>query len=248
MKIVGVIPARYDSTRFPGKPLIEISGKSIIQRVYERASQSKYINEVFVATDNMKIRKAVEVFGGKSILTSSEEPSGTDRIASAIKHIPCDIVVNIQGDEPFIHPENIDRCVQAMIEDEECMVSTPRIRILLESEFLSPNVVKVVTDKNGYALYFSRSPIPNKVRLKTGDKEEYRIFWGYKHLGLYVYRYETIQKFKSLKPTFLEETEKLEQLRFLENGYKIKVVDVRYDSIGIDTPEDLERVRAGNIK
>lgn len=242
MKIICVIPARYASARFPGKPLVEIGGKPMIQLVYEQALKSKYIQQVYVATDDERIFNAVKNFGGNAVMTSPNEPSGTDRIASAVTGLDYDIVVNVQGDEPFIDPDSIDKTIKAMVDDEQCMVSTPKIRIKNEEDYLSPHCVKVVSDTNDYALYFSRSPIPNKIRVSEKDDEAIRKFFGFKHLGLYVYRREALEEYVNLKQTFLEKIEKLEQLRFLENGYKIKVVEVEHDSIGIDTPDDLKRV------
>lgn len=241
MKIVCVIPARYGSTRFPGKALAELGGKPLIQWVYERAVEAKRIDEVYVATDDERIAKAVRGFGGTAIMTSRECKTGSDRIAEALRQIAGEIVVNVQGDEPLIEPTSIDRSIQGLIESPECMVSTTAVAIRDIKEFESPNVVKVVFDREGVALYFSRSPIPSPARreLKPGSTE----VLGYKHLGLYVYRRSALERFAQMPPGRLEEIEKLEQLRFLESGMKIKVVVTEFDSPGIDTPEELEALR-----
>lgn len=241
MKTLAVIPARYASTRFPGKPLAEIADKPMIYYVYQRAVQCKLVDNVLVATDDIRIYNKVESFGGWVVLTSTDCPSGTDRIAEAIHKLDYDIIVNIQGDEPLLDTETVDKTIKTMMDDDKIDVATAKIPITTEEDYLSPNVVKVVCDKDGFALYFSRSPIPN---LKRADKDflQNQNFRGYKHLGLYVYRYSALMKFTKLEPSFLEKLEKLEQLRFLENGFKIKLVDANKDSIGVDTPEDLQKV------
>lgn len=236
MKVVSIIPARWGSTRFEGKPMADINGKPMIQRVCERAKAARLINGVTVATDDERIFKAVTSFGGAAVMTSAKHASGTDRIAEAIKNIDADIVVNVQGDEPLIEPSAIDAAVAPMIEDLSLQVCTLKTIIIDEHEYRDPNVVKVVTDKDGFALYFSRSPVPFARR----PFQEIR---AYKHIGLYVYRREFLSRFASMKPTGLEIAESLEQLRALENGVKIKVVETAYNPISVDTPEDLERVR-----
>jgi 3-deoxy-manno-octulosonate cytidylyltransferase (CMP-KDO synthetase) len=234
MKIIGVIPARFGSTRFPGKALADIGGKPMIQHVWESSSKSKLINELYVATDDKRIFDAVGMFWGKAVMTSPKHKSGSDRIGEVVKNIKCDIVVNIQGDEPFINPLNIDKAIKPLIQDSKIMVSTLCTQIKNKEEIDNPNVVKVVTDKNGFALYFSRHSIPY-------NRDNSKGVSYYKHIGLYVYRKDYLMKFIKMKPSKLELTEKLEQLRILENGERIKVVVTNIDSITVDTPEDLKK-------
>ena len=236
MKIIGVIPARYGSTRFPGKALADIGGKPMIQRVWESSSKSKLINELYVATDDKRIFDAVGRFWGNAVMTSPKHKSGSDRIGEVVKNIKCDIVVNIQGDEPFINPLNIDKAIKPLMQDSKIMVSTLCTRIRKKDEIDNPNVVKVVTDKNGFALYFSRHTIPF-----NRDNAKGVIY--YKHIGLYVYRKDYLMRFIKLKPSKLELAEKLEQLRILENGERIKVVLTNIDSVTVDTKEDLSKIR-----
>jgi 3-deoxy-manno-octulosonate cytidylyltransferase (CMP-KDO synthetase) len=231
---VAVIPARYASTRFPGKALAEIAGRPMIEHVYRRAAAARNIDAVLVATDDARIADAVTKFGGNVQLTSPNHATGTDRLAEAAALLDCDLVVNLQGDEPLIDPDVIDEVIEPFRADETLLMSTVCTRILDTDDFSNPNVVKVVTDVRGFALYFSRSPIPYP--RAVGERP-------YKHLGLYVYRREFLRQIASLEPTPLERSESLEQLRVLENGFAIKVVETRHDSIGVDTPEDLERVR-----
>lgn len=237
-KIIGVIPARYGSTRLEAKPLVDLWGKPLIYYVYKQAKKCKLLSEVIVATDNEQIVKAVKSFGGKAMMTSLSCQSGTDRMAEVAIRVKGDIFVNIQGDEPFMNPKTIEESVRALLNDKnkEAMVSTAMIELKDKEEINNPNVVKVVVDKDGFALYFSRSPIPF-VRNKIKDT---RFF---KHLGIYVYRKDFLLKFAKMKPTVLQQTESLEQLKVLENGYKIKVVETEFDSIGIDTEEDLNKAR-----
>ncbi|MBI3754552.1 MAG: 3-deoxy-manno-octulosonate cytidylyltransferase, partial [Deltaproteobacteria bacterium] len=237
MNVVAIIPARYGSTRLVGKALLDIAGKPMIQWVYERAGKARLVHDVVAATDDKRIFDAVKGFGGKAVMTSASHKSGTDRLAEAATNIKCDVVVNVQGDEPLIEPGMIDEAVKPLVDDSEVDMATLKTKILDAEELNNPNIVKVVTDKNGSALYFSRYPIPY-VREQGQEKNIH-----YKHIGLYVYRKDFLLKFAGLKPTPLEEAEKLEQLRALENGYKIKVVETKYNSIGVDTKEDLERVR-----
>lgn len=234
MKIIGIIPARYSATRLPGKPLANICGKPLIQYVYEQAKKSKLLEDVLVATDDERILKAVEKFGGKAVMTSPSHPSGTDRCAEVARKIDCDFVINIQGDEPLIPPEVIDKVAEALRESDEVTPMTSAATLANNEERGNSNVVKVVTDRNGIALYFSRSPIPF-----------YRnpIAPTLRHIGIYGYRKDFLLKFVSLPQTPLERTESLEQLRALEHGFKIKIVLVDYSPVGVDTPEDLERVR-----
>jgi len=235
MYVVAIIPARYASTRLHGKPLLHIDEKPMIQWVYERTKKAKLTNDVLVATDDKRVFDAVGHFGGKAVMTSSEHKTGTDRIAEAAGGLNVDIIVNVQGDEPLIEPEMIDAAIRPLINDSEIVAATLKAQIKDEKELENPNVVKVVTDKNEFALYFSRLPIP----YVRGQEKNIH----FKHIGLYVYRKDFLVKFARMKPTPLEEAEKLEQLRVLENGYKIKVVETKHDSIGVDTKEDLEKVR-----
>ncbi|MBU1487366.1 3-deoxy-manno-octulosonate cytidylyltransferase [bacterium] len=235
MKVVGIIPARYGSTRFPGKPLALINDKPMIWHTYERALKAKRIDELIVATDDDHIFEVVKNFGAEAVLTFTIFKSGTDRVAAVARDIEADIIVNIQADEPFIDPSSIDKAIEAAAEDPLVLVSTLKCRIKKEEELTDPNVVKVVTNKKGEALYFSRAPIPYCFR-------ENRLY--YKHIGLYVFRRDFLFAFTDLPPSALEETEGLEQLRILENGYPIKVVETEYEGIGVDTKEDLEKVEA----
>ena len=235
MKVLCVIPARYASTRLPGKPLSMIAGKPMIQHVYERACQAQLPSEVIVATDNEQVEQAVKAFGGKAVMTSPDHPSGTDRLAEvALKYPDVDIIVNVQGDEPMIPPEIIDRLAEAFEGDDDLSMATMKV-LMNEDEYDDPSAVKVVTDLHGYALYFSRSLMPYP-RNKPAD---YKV---YKHVGIYAYRRSFLLKYAALVPTPLERAESLEQLRVLENGYKIKVLESDFKGIGVDTPEDLAAV------
>lgn len=239
MNILCVIPARYSSTRLPGKPLAMIAGKPMIERVYERAKQAKRPNTVLVATDHELVYDAVKRFGGNVMMTSPDHPTGTDRLAEvARKYSDADIIINVQGDEPLIAPEIIDLLASAFDEDSELNMATLMTE-MDKSEHNLPSAVKVVTSLNGYALYFSRSLIPFP-RSKPGDGQ----LPVYKHIGIYAYRREFLLTYAALTPTPLELTESLEQLRALEHGYKIKVLKTEFKSIGVDTPEDLEKVNA----
>lgn len=235
MKVLCVIPARYASTRLPGKPLSMIAGKPMIQRVYERASLAELPDEVVVATDDVRVKKAVEAFGGKAVMTSPEHPSGTDRLAEvALGYPDIDVIVNVQGDEPMIPPEVIDRLAEAFAKDLGLDMATLKV-LMKEEDYDNPAAVKVVTDLNGYALYFSRSLMPYPRNKPAGYKV-------YKHVGIYAYRRDFLLKYAALEPTGLELAESLEQLRALENGYKIKVLESDFQGVGVDTPEDLARV------
>jgi 3-deoxy-manno-octulosonate cytidylyltransferase (CMP-KDO synthetase) len=235
MDAVAFIPARYGSTRLVGKPLQEIGGKPMVQWVYERALRASLLTDVTVATDDERVLTAVRAFGGKAVMTSSEHTSGTDRVAEAAKGISADIVVNLQGDEPFIEPEMIDAVLRPMIEDPGIPLCTLKTRITGAEELKDPNVVKVVCDRQGYALYFTRSPIPHGIGLSDEDGPGK----AFRHIGLYAFRRDFLAKFSRLEPTLLELTEGLEQLRALENGFKIKVVETPYNPVAVDTPEDL---------
>ncbi|MGB7533074.1 MAG: 3-deoxy-manno-octulosonate cytidylyltransferase [Halobacteriota archaeon] len=234
-KIVVIIPARYDSTRFEGKPLAKINEKPMIYYVYQRSKKAKGIDAVIVATDDERIKNAVEKFNGKVVMTSKEHKSGTERVAEVAKKIDADIIVNVQGDEPLIEPKAIEEVVMPLVEDKNIRMSTLMIRITNEAEYNDANIVKVVTDKKGFALYFSRSLIPY-----PGKKEHFKV---YKHIGIYVYRKDFLLELADMQQTPLEQIECLEQLRVLENGFKIKVVETNYDSISVDTPKDLEVVK-----
>ncbi|MFQ5912386.1 MAG: 3-deoxy-manno-octulosonate cytidylyltransferase [Nitrospinota bacterium] len=250
MSVVAVIPARYASTRFPGKPLAPVGGKPLVQHVYERVSRARYVEEVWVATDDGRIRDAVEGFGAEAVMTSPDHPSGMDRIAEAVAGAQFQWVVNVQADEPLIAPGDIDAAVLPLLGQPDVPISTLAKRIQSEGEFFDPNVVKVALDAQGFALYFSRSPIPyNRAaweRISGGE-----ILQGdrveppdpcFKHIGLYVYRREVLTALAATAPTPLEVSEGLEQLRALESGYKILVVETVRDSIGVDVPEDVQRV------
>ena len=230
-----IIPARYGSTRFPGKPLAQLWGKPVIQHVYERALQARLANRVIIATDDYRIAAAVRSFGAEVIMTRPDHPSGTDRVAEVAKSIVTDLIVNVQGDEPLILPEVIDAAIAPLLADESLPMGTLCSPLEEVAELANPNVVKVVFDQEGFALYFSRLPIPF-VRNHGGAILRYR------HIGIYVYRREFLLGLAKLPPTPLEEAEKLEQLRVLEHGYKIKVVVVPYASPGVDTPADLARL------
>jgi 3-deoxy-manno-octulosonate cytidylyltransferase (CMP-KDO synthetase) len=237
MRAIGIIPARWEATRLPGKPLAPIAGRPMIQHVYEQARRAAALAEVLVATDDERIFAAVRSFGGEAVMTSPEHRSGTDRVAEAAASRAADVVVNIQGDEPLIEPAAIDSLVAPFGADPELEMTTLATPIRMTDEIEDPSAVKVVVDRRGFALYFSRCPIPYH---RDGQGAVGRL----KHLGLYGYRAEFLQIYPSMPQTPLEQTEKLEQLRALENGWRIFVVLTEHDAIGVDTPEDLARVRA----
>jgi 3-deoxy-manno-octulosonate cytidylyltransferase (CMP-KDO synthetase) len=250
LAIVAIIPARFASTRLPGKPLSDIHGKTMIERVYERARAARRVERVLVATDDERIASAVRRFGGEVVMTSPAHATGTDRLAEAATTIDADIVVNVQGDEPLLDPTGIDAAAEALVADPSLPLSTLSVPLRSAEEMLLPSVVKVVADTFGNALYFSRSPIPH-VRLGAGGDPRAAASAAVsrglarKHVGLYAYRREALLLFASLPPSPLEEAEGLEQLRALHHGMRIRVVPV--DGEGgpaVDTPEDLERVRA----
>jgi 3-deoxy-manno-octulosonate cytidylyltransferase (CMP-KDO synthetase) len=251
MKISAVIPARHGSTRFEGKPLADILGKPMIQYVYERVHQSKLIDEVIVATDDQRISEAVKSFGGKAIMTSPTHSTGTDRVAEVAKKLKSEIIVNVQGDEPLIKGNIIDKAIRPLLTDDTLQMATLMTRIDEVRDWLNPHIVKVVVDQKNFALYFSRSPIPFPRDLNIGRLESHpfgtnrplpkRVF---KHIGVYVFRRKFLLHFSKMKPTPLEKLEKLEQLRALENGYPIKITLVDYEPICVDTPEDLQKVTA----
>jgi 3-deoxy-manno-octulosonate cytidylyltransferase (CMP-KDO synthetase) len=242
-KVIGVIPARYSSTRFPGKPLVDILGKPMIQWVYENAMGSKLLDFLIVATDDERIYNVVKSFGGNVIMTPSNIQTGTDRVAYVLNEFDADIVANIQGDEPLLTSEMIDRAIEPFLNSEKVDISTLAVKTNDVDLIFNPNVVKVVFDKDKIALYFSRSPIPFCCDAKN-EKDWLKLGNFYKHIGLYVYSRESLLRFVSLRRSSLEEIEKLEQLRALENGFRIKVVISESDTIGVDTPEDVEKVVA----
>lgn len=235
MKILCVIPARYASTRLPGKPLKDVAGKPMICRVYDRASQAKTLAGVVVATDDERILRAVEDHGGRAMMTAKDHPTGTDRLAEVAEAYPdVDLIINVQGDEPLIEPSLIDELGRAFDGDAELQMATVMTPMEDEAEQKNPNNVKVVTDKNGCALYFSRSLLPYP-RNDAGTPV-------YKHIGIYAYRRDFLLAYAKMAPTPLERTESLEQLRALENGYKIKCIRTNARFVGVDTPEDLAKV------
>ena len=235
-RVVGVIPARYGSSRFEGKVLADIAGKPMIQWVYERARQSDTLNELLVAVDDPRVQSRVEGFGGKAVMTGAHHASGTDRIAEVVEKIPADIIVNIQGDQPLIDPNMIDEAVRPMIENPEIQMSTLK-REIDKEEFDDPGVVKVVVDDQDFALFFSRSLIPYPLH-----DEGLRV---YEHIGLYVYRKAFLLRLSKMPQGYLERIESLEQLRVLERGYRILVVETKMDrrtGVSVDTPEDIGKV------
>jgi 3-deoxy-manno-octulosonate cytidylyltransferase (CMP-KDO synthetase) len=242
MKVLGIIPSRYKSTRLPGKPLIDIDGMTMIERVYKRASKAKYIDELIVATDDKKIFDEVKRFGGKVMMTSPKHQSGTDRIAEIAVKTNYEIIVNIQGDEPFIPATNIDKVIAPMLRDRTLKSCTLAIRFKDIYDVMDINKIKVVLDKDNYAIYFSRSIIPFNTN-ESLAKLDLKKTKYYKHIGLYAFRKDFLLEFAKMKVTDLENCEKLEQLRILENGEKIKVVTTTLDSLSVDTMQDLEKIK-----
>lgn len=241
--IIGVIPARFASTRLMGKPLANIGGKPMIQHTYENSLNSKLINRIIIATDDDKVAQECQNFGAEVVLTPKNIQTGSDRIAYVVRNMnEAEIIVNIQGDEPFIRGEMIDQAIEPLLFDSTINVSTLAKLIETVDELKSPSIPKVVFDYNNFALYFSRSPIPH-VRDAKNYNDRLSKCEIYKHVGLYVYRKESLLRFTELEPTDLEKAEKLEQLRMLEHGFKIKIVVTEYDNLAVDTPEDLERAR-----
>ncbi|MCF8277827.1 MAG: 3-deoxy-manno-octulosonate cytidylyltransferase [Flavobacteriales bacterium] len=245
-KIVGIIPSRYASTRFPGKPLVDIAGKSMIERVYEQASKAKLLDEVIVATDDQRIFDHVQSFGGKVMMTSSEHQSGTDRCAEVLSRLKdVDVVINIQGDEPFIEPEQIDQLAMLFSADET-QIATLIKRIENEEDLISDTVIKVVKTPKNNAIYFSRTAIPYLKGVERTQWLNETAF--YKHIGIYAYRAETLKTVSKLPQSDLEKKESLEQLRWLENGFQIQLAETEHESNSVDTPEDLARLlRARNL-
>jgi 3-deoxy-manno-octulosonate cytidylyltransferase (CMP-KDO synthetase) len=236
-QVVIVIPARYGSVRLPGKPLVNLAGKTMVQRVYERAKQAKSAGRVIVATDDERIVKAVEGFGGEARMTRSDHRTGTERIAEVAAHVDGKVFVNVQGDEPLLDPQAVDTAVEALLEEPAASIATVAVAIGTPGDIMDPNVVKTVLDFDENALYFSRAPIPwvrdsaNKVHARH-----------LKHLGLYVFQREALLEYPTLPQGELERLEQLEQLRWMENGWKIRVAEVEHDAVSVDVPEDVERV------
>jgi 3-deoxy-manno-octulosonate cytidylyltransferase (CMP-KDO synthetase) len=240
--VIAVIPARYASKRLPGKPLADIGGRPMIRHVVERTARASLVDRVIVAADDERVQAAVTAFGGEVVMTDPALPSGTDRCAAVARTVTeATIVVNVQGDEPLIEPEVIDASVRPLLDDATVSVATP-VRVITKAEELeNPHIPKVVLDRNGNCLYFSRSPIPfyrDGPRDRWPGSHRY-----YRHIGLYVFRRDVLLRFSSLPPAALELAERLEQLRLLEYGIPIRGVTTNYDSLPVDTPEDLERVR-----
>ncbi len=253
MSSIVVIPARYSSTRFPGKPLAPLRGKPVIEHVYRNSLKSRLADEVIVATDNEAIFEKVRSFGGKAVMTSPDHASGTDRIAEVARDLRCDIIVNVQGDEPLIRPEMIDDVI-SVLDDRRAAMGTLAKKIEKRSDIFDPNIVKVVFDREGFALYFSRASIPyHRALFGTGGKRDAFSASGstgddapglfmFKHIGIYSYRREVLFRLAGFSPSRLEMVEMLEQLRALEHGFKIKVRETLFETAGVDTPEDLERI------
>jgi 3-deoxy-manno-octulosonate cytidylyltransferase (CMP-KDO synthetase) len=238
--VLVVIPARYASTRLPGKPLVPLAGKPMIQRVWERVRQATSVTEVVIATDDERIRSAVEAFGGRAVMTRSDHRSGTERVAEvAVAHPEAQIVVNVQGDEPLIEPAAVDAAVEAIVSDDAVEIATLAVPITHTADIMDPNVVKTVLDFDGNALYFSRAPIP-WVRDRGGPVHARHL----KHLGLYAFRRAALLEFATFPQGDLERVEQLEQLRWLENGYRIRVAETEHDSVSVDMPEDVGRVES----
>ena len=250
MTVVGIIPSRYGSTRLPAKALALINGTPLVRHVYERATQASSLDEVIVATDDERILRVVCEGGGRAVMTGTHHRSGTDRVAEVARGLSAEVILNIQGDEPLIHPDQIDQVASFLLAHRAVPMATVMTR-LSAAEAPSPNIVKVVVDQDGYALYFSRAPVPF-MRQETGDRRQetnqsqvsslmsHVSHW--KHIGLYGYQREFLLRFPHLPPTPLEQAEQLEQLRALEHGYKIKALETAHDTIAVDTADDLKRV------
>lgn len=236
MKTIGVIPARFASTRFPAKVLAKIGGRPMIEHVYNKAVSCRQLDSVLIACDHPQVYETVKAFGAQAVMTDPHHPSGSDRIAEAVKGIDVDIIVNIQGDEPFIDPATVDALALLLKNDVSCQMGTVIKAIGRDEDYLNPNVVKCVVDAGGYALYFSRSPIP----YNRNEKKPQGLV-NYKHLGLYAYRKDFLLQYKDWPKSILEMTEQLEQLRVLERGYRIKTVVTEAESVAVDTPEDLKK-------
>jgi len=239
MDVIGVIPARYLSTRFQVKVLADIMGKPMLQHVWERAKASRMLDDLIIACDNEIIQKVAIEFGAKTVMTSKEHTCGTDRISEVVNPLDVKVVINIQGDEPLIHPMMIDNVARALLEDRSLCMATIMKKIEDPAQVADPNVVKVVVDKNNLALYFSRAPIPY-----LAPNAEIKEVTYYKHIGLYGYTKDFLFTYKNLPVSNLEKTEKLEQLRVLAGGFKIKMIETKFDTISVDTPEDLKKLKA----
>jgi 3-deoxy-manno-octulosonate cytidylyltransferase (CMP-KDO synthetase) len=235
--VIVVIPARYGSTRLPGKPLVSLAGKSMIQRVYDRAKLAQHVNRIIVATDDDRIVKAVQEFGGEARMTRPDHRTGTERVAEVAAHESGDIFVNVQGDEPLLDPAAVDTAVGALLEEPQVTIATVATPIKVPADIMDPNVCKVVLDFDENALYFSRAPIP-WVRDTAGHVQARHL----KHLGLYVFRREALLEYPTLPQGELERIEQLEQLRWIENGWKIRVAEVEHDAVSVDVPDDVARV------
>ena len=248
--VIGIIPSRWASSRFPGKPLADILGKPMIRWVWEAASKSRVLKKVIVATDDERIYDSCRAFGAEAMMTNPSHPSGSDRAAEVAEKIEAEIYVNIQGDEPLMSPENIDAAVEPFLSDKNLEMGTLKRRMADPNELFDINIVKVVTDKNGFALYFSRLPIPferaDGIKLPdyiaAMDENPLLLEQRYAQIGLYVFRRDFLFRFTSLPPSSLEKAERLEQLRALENGYRIKVTQVERSSPGVDSPGDLDKI------
>ena len=233
-RAVGIIPARYEATRFPGKPLFPIAGKPLIQHVFERCAMAMKLESVIVATDDERIFKAVEGFGGRAVMTRADHPTGTDRLAEVARGLDCDLIVNVQGDEPLMDPNLIDTAVERFSEIPDFRFGSAMTPIETEEDIRNPNVVKVVVGRLGQALYFTRFPAPYRRKLTVVPV--------YQHIGFYVYSREFVIEYSRMAPTPLEQTECLEQLRALENGIRIDMIETKYRGIGVDAPEDVARI------
>ncbi len=240
MKCIGIIPARYASSRFPGKPLIDLEGKTMIQRVYEGAMKSKVLSEVIVATDDERIYAEVERFGGKVVMTSVDHRTGTDRCGEVARQFEADVVINIQGDEPLIDFRQLDQLLEAF-KDSTVQIATLGIADVSEEDKQNPNRIKLVLNHQNDALYFSRSNIPNENNASQSDTEDFPFF---RHIGVYAYRKKSLLELVNLEPTKIERIESLEQLRWMYYGYSIRVVETDIETPNIDVPEDVEKVRA----
>lgn len=238
MDVIGVIPARYSSTRFEGKVLADICGKPMLQHVWERAKQALALDDVIIACDDQRVAAAAKEFGAKVVFTAKEHACGTDRIIEVINPLDVKVVVNIQGDEPFVSPLMIDTVARALLENKKISMATLMKKIEDPAEVNDPHVVKVVVDKNNFALYFSRAAIPHYPANSEAKEPVY-----YKHIGLYSYTKDFLFTYKNLLPSQLEKAERLEQLRVLEEGFRIKVIETQFETIGVDTPEDLEKAK-----
>jgi 3-deoxy-manno-octulosonate cytidylyltransferase (CMP-KDO synthetase) len=244
MSAIVLIPARYSSTRFPGKPLALLQGMPVIEHVYRNSLHSRLADDAIIATDSEEIYNKVLSFGGKAVMTSVDNASGTDRIAEAAALLDYDIIVNVQGDEPLIKPDMIDAAI-SVLEDREASIGTLAKRVADSREIFDPNIVKVVFDKKGFAFYFSRAPIPYYRDLFNAEGQlgsDVSDLFIFKHIGIYSYRRDVLQEITKIKPSRLEIIEKLEQLRALEHGYRVKVRETFFETVGVDTPEDLERI------